>query len=125
MKSLGKHLIIEFFDCDDKVLSNLEGVENAMNQAAIEAKSTIVNSVFHHFSPYGVSGAVIIAESHITIHTWPEYGYAAVDIFTCGEEVEPYKAYEYLKEKFNSKSVNIKELNRGELDIENLKVKVS
>lgn len=125
MKSLGRHLIIELFDCDNEILSNLEGVENAMNQAAIEAKATIINSIFHHFSPYGVSGAIIIAESHITIHTWPEYGYAAVDIFTCGEEVDPYKAYEYLKEKFNSKNVKVKELSRGELDIENLKVKAS
>ena len=125
MKSLGRQLVIEFFNCDEEVLSNLEDIESAMNQAALEAKATIVNSVFHHFSPYGVSGAVIVAESHLAIHTWPEYGYAAVDVFTCGEEVDPYKAYEYLKDKFNSKSVKVKELNRGELDIEDLKVKAS
>lgn len=123
MKSLGKHLLIEFFACDEEILANADLVEKAMNAAALAANATIINSIFHRFTPYGVSGAVIIAESHLTIHTWPEYAYAAVDVFTCGEEVDPYKSYEYLKTAFMSKSDKIIEEQRGELAIKNLRVK--
>lgn len=123
MKSLGKHLLIEFFACDEEILADADLVEKAMNEAALAANATIINSVFHRFTPYGVSGAVIIAESHLTIHTWPEYGYAAVDVFTCGEEVDPYNAYKYLKKAFLSQNDKIIEAKRGELAIDNLRVK--
>ncbi|SHH89263.1 adenosylmethionine decarboxylase proenzyme [Caloranaerobacter azorensis DSM 13643] len=84
-----------------------------MNEAAIEAKATIVKSVFHLFNPWGVSGVVVIQESHLTIHTWPEYGYAAVDLFTCGDEVDPWIAFDYLKEKLKAEKTETQEVPRG------------
>jgi len=78
-----------------------------------DANATIISHNFHKFSPYGVSGVVVIAESHVAIHTWPEYNYAAVDIFTCGDTIEPWTIQENLKELFNSKSVSSMEMKRG------------
>lgn len=84
--------------------------------AAVACGATVVDKKFHHFSPFGVSGAVIIAESHLAIHTWPEYGYAAVDLFTCGTSCDPHVAYQYLQEKFCSGSAFYSELKRGLMD---------
>lgn len=114
MKSLGRHLLVEFYDCDSNVLDDVAAIEDHMRTAARKANSTIVNSTFHRFSPYGVSGVVVIAESHLSIHTWPEYGYAAVDLFTCGESVNPWKAFDYLKEALKSLRESTMELKRGE-----------
>ena len=85
-------------------MKNPEIIEKRMNEAARVANATIVQSVFHHFNPYGVSGAVIISESHLAIHTWPEYGYAAVDIFTCGDKINPWTAFKFLEDVLNFKS---------------------
>ncbi|MCD6443029.1 MAG: adenosylmethionine decarboxylase, partial [Thermotogae bacterium] len=87
MKSLGRHLLAEFYDCDPNILRDLETIREYLKEAAEVANATIVNWTFHQFSPQGVSGVVVIAESHLAIHTWPEYRYAAVDLFTCGEDV--------------------------------------
>ena len=89
MKALGRHILAEFFDCDNDILDDTEKIELIMKRAAIECGATIISSTFHEFNPHGVSGVVVIAESHLAIHTWPEYGYAAVDVFTCGETVDP------------------------------------
>jgi len=110
---LGRHILAEFFECDSNVLNNPQMVEKYMLEAALECGATIVNKCFHLFAPHGVSGVVIISESHLAIHTWPEYGYAAVDLFTCGEQCDPKVAYEFLKEKFNSKDTKYTQLNRG------------
>lgn len=83
--------------------------------SAKKAGATIISSSFHHFSPQGVSGVVVIAESHLAIHTWPEYGYAAVDVFTCGQTVDTFTAYRYLKEKLGAQFIKSYEMNRGEL----------
>lgn len=77
------------------------------------ARATIISHNFHKFSPYGVSGMVVIAESHVAIHTWPEHNYAAVDIFTCGDTIDPWVIQEYLKEAFNSQNVSSMEMKRG------------
>ena len=124
-KALGRHLIVEFYNCNSEVINNVELVERYMNEAALNAGSTIVKSVFHRFQPYGVSGVVVIAESHLAIHTWPEYNYASVDLYTCGTCVDPMKAYVYLKDKFESTSADIKEFSRGDIDtiISNLQFK--
>ena len=103
MKSLGRHILVEFYGCNRKKLNDLKYVNDAMTGAAVFAKATVVDDVFHKFSPHGVSGVVVIAESHLAIHTWPEYGYAAVDLFTCGEEVNPWDAVFYLNEKLEAK----------------------
>ena len=113
MKILGRHLIVEYSECNSDVLNNLELLEQYMNESVRKAGATIVSSKFHNYNPQGVSGVVVIAESHISIHTWPEYGYAAVDFFTCGDSVDPFKAFEYMKEMIESKIADVKELKRG------------
>jgi S-adenosylmethionine decarboxylase proenzyme len=88
-----------------------------MNQAAVHAGAKVVASAFHTFNPHGVSGVIVIAESHLSIHTWPEYGYAAVDIFTCGDIVNPWKAFEFLKDSLNSAHFSTMEMKRGQLQV--------
>ena len=84
MSALGHHVLAEFTGCDAAALADLERVTSAMLQAAEASGATVITHSFHHFSPHGISGAVIIAESHLAIHTWPEYHFAAVDFFSCG-----------------------------------------
>lgn len=119
---LGQHVLAEFFECDPNILNNPSMVEKLMVEAALECGATIVQKCFHMFNPYGVSGVVIISESHLAIHTWPELGYAAVDLFTCGDKCDPKVSYEYLKKMFNSKAASYNELRRGIVDEETLKV---
>ncbi|MCX4274693.1 MAG: adenosylmethionine decarboxylase [Candidatus Gastranaerophilales bacterium] len=121
-KYLGRHVLAEFFECDPNVLNNPTLVEQYMLEAALECGATVVQKCFHLFNPHGVSGVVIISESHLAIHTWPELGYAAVDLFTCGEQCDPKVAYEFLKKRFNSKDASYSQLNRGILDDKNLSV---
>ncbi|MEW6086869.1 MAG: adenosylmethionine decarboxylase [bacterium] len=116
MKALGRHILVEYFGCDRKILNNLESIKRFMDEAAIRSGATIVDNVFHLFNPHGVSGVVVIAESHLAIHTWPEYGYAAVDLFTCGETVDPWKAFEFLKEKLKSNHSTTMEMKRGQIE---------
>ncbi len=116
LKMLGRHLLIEYYNCNEEILKDHNLVEKHMNEAAKISGATIVNSVFHHFNPYGVSGAVIIQESHLSIHTWPEYGYAAVDVFTCGDNVNPWDAFEYLEKAFESQKSESSEEPRGLTD---------
>ena len=119
---LGQHVLAEFFECDPNILNNVELVEKLMVEAALECGATIVQKCFHMFNPYGVSGVVIIAESHLAIHTWPELGYAAVDLFTCGDKCDPKVSYNYLRKAFNSKNASYQELKRGIIDEETHKV---
>lgn len=116
--TLGRHLLSEFYDCEPNILNNVTLIERVMAEAATIAGATIVQKTFHHFSPYGVSGVVVIAESHLAIHTWPEYGYAAVDLFTCGDSVDPVVAYDYLREHLHAKTAFYSELKRGLLNEE-------
>ena len=92
MNALGKHLLLELKGCDKEELNNTGFLKDALLVAANEAGATVLGESFHRFNPQGVSGVVIVAESHLFIHTWPEYGYAAADIFTCGNSVQPEKA---------------------------------
>ena len=119
---LGQHVLAEFFECDPNVLNSITKVEKYMIDAALECGATIVQKCFHMFNPYGVSGVVIISESHLAIHTWPELGYAAVDLFTCGSSCDPMVEYEFLKKKFNSRAANYTELKRGIIDTETMKL---
>lgn len=113
IQTLGRHILVEYYDGDKEIFSSPEKIEKIMNEAAKKANATVVESVFHHFNPYGVSGAVVIKESHLTIHTWPEYGYAAVDIFTCGDSVNPWDAFKYLEKQFKAKKYETSEIPRG------------
>ena len=116
MNALGKHLLLELKDCDKEVLDDLDFLKSTLLTAASEAGAMVLGESFHRFNPHGVSGVVIIAESHLFIHTWPEYGYAAADIFTCGDSVQPEKAAETLVEKLGSKDHSVIEMQRGILD---------
>lgn len=116
IEQLGRHILVEYYNCDKELLKNHEAIEEFMNQAAREANATIVTSCFHKFNPWGVSGAVIIQESHLTIHTWPEYGYASVDLFTCGDTVNPWDAFKYLEKVLKSDRSESTEVSRGLVD---------
>ena len=85
MNGLGKHVIAELYECDNDIINNEELVETIMLEAVDISGATTIKPVFHKFSPHGVSGVVVVSESHFAIHTWPEYGYCAIDIFTCGD----------------------------------------
>ncbi len=115
MNALGRHLLVELNDCDREVLNDLDLLREAMLTAAVESGAVILGDSFHRFSPQGVSGVVVIAESHLSVHTWPEYGYAAVDVFTCGSTVDPRKAAEVLIERLGSKNHSTTEIQRGVL----------
>lgn len=119
---LGRHVLAEFFECDPNTLNSIDKVEKYMMEAALECGATIVQKCFHMFNPYGISGVVIISESHLAIHTWPELGYAAVDLFTCGSKCDPKVAYRFLKDKFSSKRANFTELKRGIISQDTMKV---
>lgn len=117
MNALGRHVIVELYDCKPSLLDDVTYVQNAMQKAAQEAGATIINLTFHHFSPYGVSGVVVIQESHLAIHTWPEWGFASIDLFTCGESTDPWKCYTVLKEAFLASHGSTIEMRRGQLEL--------
>ena len=114
--ALGNHILVEFMSCDPHIMNDVSAIERDMVAAAQKAGATVINSTFHHFSPYGVSGVVVIQESHLAIHTWPEYGYAAVDLFTCGE-MNAWISFDHLKECFGAKSYSALELKRGSVNL--------
>lgn len=113
MNYLGRHILIDLYDCNKDLLDNKEYIENVMLKAAEIGNATIVNSSFHKFSPYGVSGIVVISESHLSIHTWVEFNYAAIDVFTCSDKMFTDKIVNFLIERFYSENHIIKELKRG------------
>lgn len=113
MHALGRHMLLELFDCDPDAINSLDIVKTAMVEAAKRAQATIIDVVFHEFNPFGISGVVVIAESHLAIHTWPEYRYAAVDVFSCGETLQPRVAVHYLLEQFGAARTSVVELQRG------------
>jgi S-adenosylmethionine decarboxylase len=113
LNALGRHLLLELFDCDQDAINNLEAVKGSLIEAAKRAQATIVDVVFHEFNPFGISGVVVIAESHLSIHTWPEYRYAAVDIFSCGEVLQPEIAANFLIEQFGAERTSVVEMQRG------------
>lgn len=113
MRALGRHVLAELYGCSPDILNDTSKVEATMVKAALEAGAEIREVVFHEFCPQGVSGVVVISESHLAIHTWPEYGYAAVDIFTCGSTVDPWVSCHYLKKHFKTERMAAKEITRG------------
>ena len=113
MQKLGRHLIVEYYGCDQEILNNINTIKEHMMIAAKKTGATIVGEMFHKFNPIGTSGVVVLAESHISIHTWPEYGYAAMDFFTCGNYCNPYNAFDYLKQILKATRESVKEVTRG------------
>lgn len=115
MNSLGRHLLAEFYDCETDALNDPAQIERLMNEAARLSGATVVQSVFHTFSPHGVSGVVVVEESHLAVHTWPEHSYAAVDYFSCGD-VDCDAAVRYLEERLGPARLETKEVPRGVIE---------
>lgn len=113
MHALGRHILIELNDCNRDILNDMEFLQQTLVHAAKEAGATVLEKSFHHFEPVGVSGVVVLAESHLSIHTWPEYGYAAADIFTCGDSVHPSIAAQVLMTELDSRNSSMMEVRRG------------
>jgi len=113
MKALGRQILVEYYECNSDIINDVDQIEEILLGATKASKASIISHNFHKFSPHGVSGTIVIAESHVAIHTWPEYNYAAVDIFTCGETIDPWIIQEYIKEAFESKNISSMEMKRG------------
>jgi S-adenosylmethionine decarboxylase proenzyme len=117
-EALGIQILVELFDCNREKLNDIDFIREILEEAARSTGSTIMTSEFRYFEPQGISGLVMIAESHLSIHTWPEYGYAAADIFTCGNRVFPWKAVPVLEKGLEAETSATQELKRGILERE-------
>ena len=113
MNVLGVHLLLELRQCNPALLNDIDHIRKAMVEAAESVGAHVVGESFHRFNPQGVTGILAIAESHISIHTWPEYGYAAADIFTCGSSFHPQVVADILIQKVECKDPYIHEVQRG------------
>jgi S-adenosylmethionine decarboxylase proenzyme len=119
MRALGRHLLCEYHGCDRGLLDRVDDIRTELVTAVTLAGATVVKDiVVHHFSPHGVTGVVVIAESHFSIHTWPEHGFAAVDLFTCGEALDPWKAFHHLARVLSAASHSVVEMRRGMISTE-------
>ncbi len=112
-KEFGTHFIVEFVDCAPERLASVDDTQKIMAEAVQKSRSKMVGSCFHQFEPQGASGVVLIKWSHFSVHTWPEERYVAADIFTCGEEMDPYAAIEIMKEGFGAREARYQEIRRG------------
>lgn len=113
LKALGRHILVELYDCNPQIIDDLDAVKTHMVEAARRMGATVVGEIFHKFTPQGTSGAVVISESHLAIHTWPEIGFCAMDLFTCGDHVDPWVGFHYLREQFHARRISATELQRG------------
>lgn len=113
MKALGTHIVCELSGCDAAALTDVDAVREMMIGAAKASRATIMEVAFHRFEPQGVSGVVVLAESHISIHTWPEAGYAAMDFYTCGDHTDPWLACEHAAKVLSAKTMHTTEVKRG------------
>lgn len=117
MKTLGWQLILELYECPHDLLNDPEHVSRIMSQAVHQSGATPIQPFFHQFAPQGVSGVIIISESHFAIHTWPEFGYAAIDVFTCGDDIDMEVAAQVLQKGFQAGKMQKMMLSRGMLDL--------
>jgi len=111
-QNIGRHCILELYQCDHARLNDEAFIRTSITSSAKIAGATLINLVTHSFKPQGVTGLALLAESHISIHTWPEIGYAAIDVFTCGDHTMPEKACELLAKDFLSKNLSFKNIAR-------------
>jgi len=112
-EALGDHILLEFHGCPSHIIEDSDRVEKIFLEAARISRAHIVNSLFHKFNPHGVSGIIVISESHFAIHTWPEHEYAALDLFSCSKNIDLESTIQYLKENLKPKAVSTVELKRG------------
>ena len=113
MESTGTHCIAELYDCPRELLNDETFVKRALREAVEEGFATLLHEVSHKFHPQGVTALGLIAESHVAIHTWPEYGYVAADVFTCGHRAKAEQACEHLVRTFRSGRHSIRNVIRG------------
>lgn len=113
MKTYGRHILVEFFGCDGEILDNISQIENVMRDAVKASGATEVGCVFHKFQPKGASGVLVLSESHISIHTWPDVGYASVDFYTCGD-CDPHAGVPVLLDGFKGASYEMIFVERGQ-----------
>ena len=112
-EALGTHILLEFHGCPPDFIKNSGRVEKLFLKAAEISKAHIVKTVFHHFNPHGVSGVVVISESHFAVHTWPEHQFVAIDLFSCSKDLQMDKAIDYLRKHLAPKAVSTLRLDRG------------
>lgn len=111
-EALGTQWIVELDGCEQSSLEGVAYVEQALLESANQARACIVSHKFHQFSPYGVSGVLVLEQSHITIHTWPEHSYAAVDLFFCSDNIDVEAAFEVLRRRFQPQRIEVRQLKR-------------
>lgn len=114
-KIYGQHILAEYFECDASLLQDISYIKDVLIEGALASHANIVNHFFHPFHPQGVSGVLVLKESHFSIHTWPEWGYASVDIYTCGN-CDPLPACLVVHDKIKSSEYELLKINRGNLD---------
>ncbi|MDD3748350.1 MAG: adenosylmethionine decarboxylase [Candidatus Bipolaricaulis anaerobius] len=112
MRGLGRQLVVELWDCTQNT-NDAEAIREGLYRAVERAGASVIGVHVHSFKPHGVSGMAMLSESHISVHTWPEIGYVAVDVFTCGEDVTPEGAVEVLRDLFRPERTSVIEIRRG------------
>ena len=113
VNTVGTHCVLELYGCDQRLLNDPTFIRDTLREASVEARSTLLGEVRHHFEPQGVTALALLAESHISIHTWPENGYAAVDVFTCGSHTRPELACDHIRRAVKATSYNLRSVPRG------------
>jgi S-adenosylmethionine decarboxylase len=109
----GRHLILDLYGCDPELLDNYEELQRLLEASLVLAKANILRIIGEKFKPQGVTLLALLAESHASVHTWPEIGYAAIDLYTCGDTTQTHRAAEFLKTKLKAKATEEKELIRS------------
>jgi S-adenosylmethionine decarboxylase len=109
----GRHLILDLYGCDPGILDDYEELQRLLESSLVMAKANILRIIGEKFEPQGVTLLALLAESHASIHTWPEVGYAAIDLYTCGDTTQTHKAAEFLSKKLKATSTEEKELIRS------------
>ncbi|TWI57002.1 adenosylmethionine decarboxylase [Halalkalibacter nanhaiisediminis] len=113
MDTMGRHVIAELWGCNVEKLNNMSFIEQVFVDAALNAGAEVREVAFHKFAPHGVSGVVIISESHLTFHSFPEHGYASIDVYTCGDRIDPNVASNYIAEALGTTTSEVIEVPRG------------
>ena len=113
MGTLGKHFLLDLKDCNKELLDDIDFIKNVLYSVAEETGNKVIGEAFHTFLPQGLSGVVLVSGAHLCVHTWPEYGYAAIDIFTYGDPFQPEDVSRSVIEKLECRNPAIVELKRG------------
>jgi S-adenosylmethionine decarboxylase len=116
--TFGRHIVADFWEVDFDMLNDAEWLEGLLVDASQEAGATVLDSTSYQFDPQGATAMVMLSESHVTIHTYPEHGSAMIDVFTCGETVDPKEIIDIIRERLRPKEVYMKKLVRGIGDID-------